>query len=94
MFDAFTFQLEQITYFTFINDYNNKSKYLDRYWYSNPSANDKIKELEELKHKNIDFVIVKLSNSLEENNKEHVKEVENKFKNQMKIFIENIKEEN
>ena len=85
MFDAFTFQLEQITYFTFINDYNNKSKYLDRYWYSNPSANDKIKELEELKHKNIDFVIVKFNsyltfqNSLEqENTKEHVKEVENK----------------
>ena len=86
MFDQFTFQLKQIIYFTFIKDYNNNSKYLETYIgidNSNASANDKIKELEQLKHKNIDFVIVKfnsylaIQNSLEqENNKEHVKEVE------------------
>ena len=48
LFDQFTFQLKQITYFTFIKDYNNKSKYLETYIdidNSNASANDKIKEL-------------------------------------------------
>ena len=31
LFDQFTFQLKQITYFTFIKDYNNNSKYLETY---------------------------------------------------------------
>ena len=31
LFDQFTFQLKQITYFTFTKDYNNKRKYLETY---------------------------------------------------------------